>query len=123
NVAKVDEDDPFASLAEPELVTLGLGSGVIIDRSGLALSNWHVVDEAVNPDGSMKPDHAVTVRVFGGKTYPVEVLSISREDDLSLLRLVLEEGEEVPAVELGDSDALAIGENVAAIGNPHGRAN
>jgi S1-C subfamily serine protease len=123
NVAKVDEDDPFASMKEPELVTLGLGSGVIIDRSGLALSNWHVVDEAVHPDGSMKPDHAVTVRVFGGKTYPVKVLSISREDDLSLLQLQLEPGEEVQAVELGDSNALAIGESVAAIGNPHGRAN
>lgn len=123
NVAQVDEDDPFASMTEPELVTLGLGSGVVIDRSGLALSNWHVVDEAVNPDGSMKADHAVTVRVFGGKTYPVKVLSISREDDLSLLQLQLEPGEEVHAVELGDSSALAIGENVAAIGNPHGRAN
>ncbi|MBL9078313.1 MAG: trypsin-like peptidase domain-containing protein [Planctomycetes bacterium] len=123
NVTKVDEDDPFASMKEPELVTLGLGSGVIIDKSGLALSNWHVVDEAVNPDGSMRPDHAVTVRVFGGKTYPVKVLSISREDDLSLLQLQLEPGEEVHAVELGNSDALAIGENTAAIGNPHGRAN
>ncbi|MBL8729976.1 MAG: trypsin-like peptidase domain-containing protein [Planctomycetes bacterium] len=123
NTAKVDEDDPFASMKEPELVTLGLGSGVIIDRSGLALSNWHVVDEATNPDGSMKADHAVTVRVFGGKTYQVKVLSISREDDLSLLQLQLDPGEEVHAIDLGSSDELAIGENVAAIGNPHGRAN
>lgn len=123
NVAKVSADDPFASMAKPELVTLGLGSGVIIDRSGLAISNWHVVDDAVNPDGSMRNDHAVSVRVFGGKEYPVKVLSISREDDLSLLQLQLAPGEEVTAVELGNSDALAIGEAVAAIGNPHGRAN
>lgn len=123
NVAKVSEDDPFASMAKPELVTLGLGSGVIIDRSGLAISNWHVVDDAVNPDGSMRSDHAVSVRVFGGKEYPVKVLSISREDDLSLLQLQLAPGEEVTAVELGNSDALAIGAVVAAIGNPHGRAN
>jgi S1-C subfamily serine protease len=123
NVAKVDEDDPFASMKEPQLVTLGLGSGVIIDRSGLALSNWHVVDEATNPDGSMKADHAVTVRVFGGKEYKVKVLSISREDDLSLLQLELDPGEEVHAIDLGNSSELAIGENVAAIGNPHGRAN
>ncbi len=123
NVAKVDENDPFAQMKEPELVTLSLGSGVIIDRSGLALSNWHVVDEATNPDGSMKPDHAVTARVFGGKTYQVKVLSISREDDLSLLQLQLDPGEEVHAIDLGNSDELAIGENVAAIGNPHGRAN
>lgn len=123
NTAKVDEDDPFAAMKEPEMVTLGLGSGVIIDKSGLALSNWHVVDEATNPDGSMKSDHAVTVRVFGGKEYKVQVLSISREDDLSLLQLELEPGEEVHAIDLGSSDGLAIGENVAAIGNPHGRAN
>jgi len=123
NIAKVDEDDPFASMKEPQLVTLGLGSGVIIDRSGLALSNWHVVDDATNPDGSMKADHAVTVRVFGGKEYKVKVLSISREDDLSLLQLELDPGEEVHAIDLGNSSELAIGENVAAIGNPHGRAN
>jgi S1-C subfamily serine protease len=123
NVTKVDEDDPFASMKEPELVTLGLGSGVIIDRSGLAISNWHVVDEATNPDGSMKADHAVSVRVFGGKEYKVKVLSISREDDLSLLQLELDPGEQVHAIDLGSSEALAIGENVAAIGNPHGRSN
>lgn len=123
NVAKVSEDDPFASMVKPELVTLGLGSGVIIDRSGLAISNWHVVDDAVNPDGSMRSDHAVSVRVFGGKEYPVKVLSISREDDLSLLQLQLAPGEEVTAVELGNSDALGVGDAVAAIGNPHGRAN
>ena len=121
NVAKRNEEDPFPP--EPKWVTLSLGSGVIIDRSGLALSNWHVVDDATRPDGSMVDDHAVTARVFGGKEYKVKVLSISREDDLSLLQLVLDPGEEVHAIELGSSDALAIGENVAAIGNPHGRAN
>lgn len=123
NVAEVDEDDPFASMAEPQMMTLSLGSGVIIDRSGLAVSNWHVVDAATNPDGSMKPDFAVTARVFGGKQYDVKVLSISREDDLSLLQLQLEPGEEVHAVEIGNSERLGIGEAVAAIGNPHGRAN
>ena len=121
NVAVQKEDDPFPP--EPQWVTMSLGSGVIIDRSGLALSNWHVVDDATRPDGSMVQDHRVTARVFGGKEYQVKVLSISREDDLSLLQLELESGEEVKAVELGSSDALAIGEPVAAIGNPHGRAN
>lgn len=121
NFAVQKEDDPFPP--EPKWTTLGLGSGVVIDRSGLALSNWHVVDDATRPDGSMVADHKVTARVFGGKEYAVKVLSISRENDLSLLQLELEPGEELHAVELGDSDALAIGEPVAAIGNPHGRAN
>jgi S1-C subfamily serine protease len=123
DVTKVDEDDPFASMAERKFVTMGFGSGVVIDRSGLAISNWHVVDEATNPDGSSRPDHAVYASVFGGKTYKVQVLSISREDDLSLLQLELAPGEEVHAVELGSSEQLRIGQEVAAIGNPHGKAN
>ena len=123
SITKIDEDDPFATMKEPTFAPISLGSGVIIDRSGLALSNWHVVDDATRPDGSMVQDHRVTARTFGGKEYRVQVLSISREDDLSLLQLELEPGEQVPAVELGSSDALALGEWVAAIGNPHGRAN
>lgn len=121
NAAVQKEDDPFPP--EPQWVTMSLGSGVIVDPSGLAISNWHVVDDATRPDGSMVADHRVTARVFGGKEYVVKVLSISREDDLSLLQLELEAGETVKSVELGDSDAVAIGEPVAAIGNPHGRAN
>jgi S1-C subfamily serine protease len=123
DVRKQDPDDPFAELEKPQLVTLGVGSGVVIDPSGLALSNWHVVAEAVRPDGSAKPDHAVRASVFGGKTYPVRVLSISREDDLSLLQLELAPGETLRAVELGDASALQLGEPVAAVGNPHNRAN
>ncbi|MEQ1631148.1 MAG: trypsin-like peptidase domain-containing protein [Planctomycetota bacterium] len=123
DVTEVDEDDPFASMKERTFVPMSLGSGVIIDSSGLALSNWHVVDDATRPDGSMVADHQVTARVFGGKEYRVKVLSISREDDLSLLQLELEAGETVHAVELGSSESLALGEWVAAIGNPHGRAN
>ncbi len=121
NLAVQKEDDPFPP--EPKWRPFSLGSGVIIDSSGLAISNWHVVDDATNADGSMVTDHRVKVRVFGGKEYLVKVLSISREDDLSLLQLELAPGEQVHAVELGSSDALAIGEAVAAIGNPHGRAN
>jgi S1-C subfamily serine protease len=124
STAKVDEEsNPFAEAAEAKVMPLSLGSGVIIDRTGLAISNWHVVDDATEPDGSMRKDHKVEARVFGGKKYEVKVLSISRENDLSLLQLVLSPGEEVQAVELGNSDALRIGECVAAIGNPHGAAN
>ncbi|MCA8964273.1 MAG: trypsin-like peptidase domain-containing protein [Planctomycetes bacterium] len=119
-----DEDsNPFASVVKSEARVFGLGSGVIIDQSGLALSNWHVVDESVFPDGAAKPGFAVEVSVFGGRKYPAKVLSISRENDLALLQLELQPGETVHAVELGNSTALEIGERVVAIGNPHGKAN
>lgn len=121
NVAEIDPEDPFPP--DPVWRPMSLGSGVIIDRSGLAVSNWHVVDAGTFPDGSTNDEYRITARVFGGKEYEVQVLSISREDDLSLLQLVLDEDEQVDAVELGNSEQLAIGEAVAAIGNPHGRSN
>lgn len=121
NAVVADPEDPFPP--DPTWIPMSLGSGVIIDKTGLAVSNWHVVDAGTNPDGSSNEQHRITARVFGGKEYEVRVLSISREDDLSLLQLVLDPGEEVPAVELGNSAMLGIGEAVAAIGNPHGRAN
>ncbi len=121
NVADIDPEDPFPP--DPVWRTVSLGSGVIIDRSGLAVSNWHVVDAGTFPDGSANDEFRITARVFGGREYDVQVLSISREDDLSLLQLALEDGEQVDAVELGSSEQLAIGEAVAAIGNPHGRSN
>ncbi|MCR9248440.1 MAG: trypsin-like peptidase domain-containing protein [bacterium] len=116
-------EDPFAESTPPELRGVSLGSGVIIDESGLAISNWHVVDASVNPDGSPRRDHVVTAKTFDGKEYDVEVLSISREDDLSLIRLKLKPGEKVHAIELGSSSDLRIGEGVAALGNPHGADN
>ncbi|MFN9442314.1 MAG: trypsin-like peptidase domain-containing protein [Planctomycetota bacterium] len=121
NVAKQKEDDLFPP--EPVWQVRSLGSGVVISPDGLAISNWHVVDDATRPDGSMVADRRVTARVFGGKEHVVKVLSISREDDLSLLQLELAPGERLTPVELGSSAALAIGEEVAAIGNPLGQAN
>ena len=121
NVAKAKEDDLFPP--EPDWQVRSLGSGVVISPDGLAISNWHVVDDATNPDGSMVADRRVTARVFGGKEHVVKVLSISREDDLSLLQLELAPGERLTPVELGSSAALAVGEEVAAIGNPLGQAN
>lgn len=121
NAVVPDPGNPFPP--DPVWIPMSLGSGVIIDRTGLAVSNWHVVDAGTNADGSSNEQFRVTARVFGGKEYEVQVLSISREDDLSLIQLVLDPDEEVPAVELGNSDGLGIGEAVAAIGNPHGRAN
>lgn len=119
---KTDDDNPFAP-SKPVTQVLSLGSGVVIDDSGLAISNWHVVDSATEPDGSMVRDHVVHARLRDGTTCEVEVLSISREDDLSLLRLTVPDGRSIEGVTLGDSDAVRIGETVIAIGNPEGRAN
>src|SRR5690606_10026338 len=79
-----EEENPFLE-TKPTIRTRGLGSGVIITEDGLAITNWHVVDGATERDGSMRPDHAVHVRLRSGKQYETTVLSISRVDDLALL--------------------------------------
>ncbi len=116
------DDNPFAPAAE-ETTTVSLGSGVIITPEGLALTNWHVVDAATFPDGSPRDEHVVAARTRDGTRYDVEVLSISREEDLALVRLRLDDGAQVPAVELGASAPLPIGSSTLAIGNPMGQAN
>ncbi|HLU38523.1 MAG TPA: trypsin-like peptidase domain-containing protein, partial [Planctomycetota bacterium] len=120
--ALAQEDNPFAppaSRAQPR----GLGSGVVIDESGLALTNWHVVDEATEPDGSAVPGWIVRAYLRDGRSYVADVLSISREEDLALIRLRLPPEERLTAIELGSSAHLSVGDLAVAIGNPHGRAD
>jgi S1-C subfamily serine protease len=115
--------DPFGSDDADSYEPLGQGSGVIIEATGLALSNWHVVDAALANDGSQKPDHKVEVTLPDGRSFEARVLSTSRDDDLSLLALEIGPTDELVPVRLGDSDALVPGQPVIAIGNPLGLAN
>ena len=96
----------------------GQGSGVILDESGLVITNWHVVTPALQ-DERFK----VEVILRSDKSFFADVLSSSPEHDLALLQLRLSGGEKVKPVVLGDSDTLMIGEDVLAIGNPQGNAN
>jgi serine protease Do len=84
-----------------------LGSGVIIDRSGMLLTNEHVVREA--------EDIAVTLP--DGRQFPAKVLGASPTYDLAVLKIT---GERLPTAPLGDSDGLVVGEWAIAIGNPFG---
>ena len=86
----------------------GLGSGVVIDASGLILTNAHVVDGA----------NAIHVRTPAGDDGDAAVVGIDRELDLALLRTVDLSG--LRAAPLGDSDRLNVGDWVVAIGSPLG---
>jgi S1-C subfamily serine protease len=112
--------NPLAGAPQLEFRLLSQGSGVIIDESGLAISNWHVVEAALDVDGRQRDDFKIEVTLPGDRRYEVRVLSTSRDDDLSLLRLILPPGETVAPVAFGDSDAVRLGEPVVAIGNPLG---
>jgi serine protease Do len=94
-----------------ERETAGLGSGFIITREGLAVTNEHVVRAATE----------VVVTLPDGREFDADVVGADEVNDLALLRLRVPSGEAaLPVAPLGNSDGLMIGEWVIAIGNPFG---
>ena len=85
----------------------GLGSGIIFDSNGGILTNHHIVDEA----------DRVEVVTTDGKKFQGEVLGSDAMSDVAVVRV---DGENLPAVKLGDSDKIVVGQIAIAIGNPYG---
>src|SRR5689334_4551769 len=83
-----------------------LGSGFIIDPSGIVVTNSHVISEA----------DEVTVILNDGSRLKAEIIGRDQKTDLALLRVKPEKP--LKAVKFGDSDNLRLGEWVIAIGNP-----
>jgi serine protease Do len=84
----------------------GVGSGVIVDSAGIVLTNNHVVEGA----------DEVVVELSDGREFKAEEIKTDPESDLAVIRL--RGAKDLPVARLGDSDALAIGDWVIAIGNP-----
>ena len=91
----------------------GVGAGVIWDEDGLVLTNHHVV-------AGGRRGVKVKVALYDGQAFDAEVVKGGRDLDLALLRIEDAPGD-LPAVPLGDSDALRVGGLVYAIGHPWGR--
>ena len=83
------------------------GSGVVIDASGLVLTNAHVVSGASE----------ITVQLGDGKRWPARLLGLEAELDIAVLQV---DGAPLPPIPLGTSADLRLGETVIAIGNPYG---
>jgi serine protease Do len=83
------------------------GSGFLISADGLVLTNAHVVDGAKE----------VTVKLSDHREYKAKVLGADRSSDIAVLKI---DGHELPAVTLGNSDQLGVGDYVLAIGEPFG---
>lgn len=99
------------SYSEGTIKYPSLGSGVIVDRSGLIVTNAHVVQKA----------SSIIVVLSDGIQVKAEVRVVSKEDDLALIQVDLPHG--VPAVRFARVKDLMIGETVIAIGNPLGLEN
>ena len=86
----------------------GQGSGVVIDRHGLILTNAHVVERV----------EEVTVTLADGEQRDGRVVGSDPVTDLALVRL--EKGSAPPSAPLGDSEALDVGDWAIALGTPYG---
>ncbi len=93
---------------EGEVPELGFGSGVIVDPSGIILTNYHVVDGA----------DAVEVTLHDGRKFISRDIKVDRKTDLAIVRITAPQL--LPALEFGDSDQMEVGDRVLAIGAPFG---
>jgi serine protease Do len=91
----------------PKHVT-SLGSGFIVDASGLIVTNNHVIEDA----------EQITVTLNDGTSLPARLIGRDDKTDLALLRV--QSKKPLPAAHFGDSDKARVGDWVIAIGNPFG---
>ncbi len=106
-------DDPifrrFFGSSPREQVQRSLGSGVIVDPAGLVVTNFHVIENA----------DQVRVSLADKREFEADIVLKDQHADLAVLRLK-DARERFAAIELGDSDALQVGDLVLALGNPFG---
>lgn len=109
----VREVDPFFGqfFGSRSRRSQSLGSGFVIDSTGIVVTNAHVVE------GASK----IVVTLLDGRELDADVLGFDHDADLAVLNI--RGGKGLPAVPLGTSGDLMIGESVVAIGNPFGLSN
>jgi serine protease Do len=100
------EVSPFTHRRRPREMR-GLGSGFVVDKSGVVLTNNHVVDGA----------DTIQVKLFDEREFPGKVVGTDSQTDIAVVRI---DAKDLRALPLGDSDAMDVGDWVVAIGNPFG---
>ncbi len=90
-----------------QYVTQGAGSGVVLSADGYIVTNHHVVSGA----------QQITVTTNDGSSYDATLVGSDESNDIAVLKI---DAEDLTPAVLGDSDSLAVGDAVLAIGNPLG---
>ena len=98
--------DMLFGFAEIPQEQVGLGSGVIIRPDGYIVTNNHVISGA----------DAIEVTLENDRVYPATLVGTDPATDIALLKI---DAEELPCIEMGDSDQLRLGDWVLAIGSPY----
>ncbi|MEO8042039.1 MAG: Do family serine endopeptidase [Acidobacteriota bacterium] len=111
-ISPFGDDEPFRQFPAPRQnpqprIERGLGSGVIVSADGTILTNAHVIDGA----------EKITVYMSDNKTFAAKLVGADKPSDLAVLKI---EAQNMPFLNLGNSDTVRIGDIVLAIGNPLG---
>jgi serine protease Do len=90
---------------------ISAGSGFIIDKSGLVVTNNHVIDNS----------HKITVKLPDGRSFEAKLIGTDALSDVALLKV--KSDKPLPTVEFGDDRQVRVGDWVVAVGNPFGLSN
>ena len=99
----------FGNMPQGEIETHALGSGFVISKDGLILTNNHVIEKATE----------IKVKIESGKEYDAKVVGRDPKTDLGLIKVKPDSDFPKP-IRLGDSDTIRVGDWVMAVGNPFG---
>ena len=98
--------DEFFLLAVP---TAGSGSGIVTDKEGHIVTNYHVVENSKE----------FIVTIYDGQQYAARLIGVDPNNDLAVLKIQIPQEKLFPA-KFGSSQGLKVGQKVLAIGNPFG---
>ena len=90
-----------------QTTTPAAGSGFILTEDGYIITNYHVIEDASE----------IKVTTYGGDEYDAKLIGYDESNDIAVIKV---DANNLAPVTLGDSDALNVGDDVIAIGNPLG---
>ncbi len=99
-------------------VTNSQGSGVILTTDGYIVTNAHVIGAADDANDTYLPAERIVVYFHDGESVDASLIAFDTSTDLAVIKVQVQQ--ELTPAELGDPDALVLGERVVAIGNPGG---